>query len=243
VEELEPETDEPQKKQNSAKKEKTETLNKGDISQKEMQESEKKVNSTEKNLKNTVAFAGTIEIAQEQEEEISSPFPIFKEGGNEHSAEAPKELSVETTEQAQIFTNQKDEAVYHHADSTNELGDNFFPDFTAEHGDSGDSPEKPIEKSTLKTSEKEVKSEGGNSQMERNLSEENKIRIEFSNSLNQEEREMIANRLIEAANLILEQEEAAWREQFSVMQNSTSVQMSEQVQINQQTSSVVMHKR
>jgi hypothetical protein len=76
--------------------------------------------------------------------------------------------------------------------------------------------------------------------MESNLSEENKAIYELMNSLDDKEITSIVNHIKEAAKLVLDQEETAWREQVSVMQNSADTQMSEPVQASKQNNSVII---
>lgn len=235
VEEFETEKDGTQKKQTSSKEEKTETLNKA--LQKETQDSGKQVNSTEKTLKNVAAFTGTVELAQEVAEETPSPFPIFRE--NETVVESQKESVVETKEETPTFANEKGEGTERNAGAETERDKDVFPVFNGNKGDLGDTPEKPIEKPM----EKEVKSEVKNTQTVNNLSEENKARFALHDSLSEKEIELIVNHIKEMAKITMAQEEAAWREQFSVTQNSAGAQISEQVQVSQQSGEVIQNAK
>jgi hypothetical protein len=236
VKEFETTKDEGRNKESSTKEQKVETLNKEASSQKEAQESGKQANSTEKMVENVATFAESVDTVQEREEKMPSPFPVFRENHDESSVEAQKDTVEEAKAQTQPVENEKSEGAERSAGAETEQDKTLFPVFNSEAGTSGGEPDKVSENST----EKEVKSGEVKSSMVSNLSEENKAIYELMNSLDDKEITSIVNHIKEAAKLVLDQEETAWREQVSVMQNSADTQMSEPVQASKQNNSVII---
>ncbi|MBO5737226.1 MAG: hypothetical protein J6S04_05415 [Clostridia bacterium] len=252
VKEFETAKDGGKTKQDPSKQQKTETLQKEDRAQKETQESGKDAKPTEKAVEIPSVFTEPMEIEQKQQEKIPSPFPIFRDNDGGKTVETQQD-AFESQDEAQNFTNEKGEGVGADKEKVNSP----FPVFNRENG-TGGGPEKPMEKSdgkedktsekseektTEKPKEKETKTEGKDTQVDNNLSEENKARLALNDSLTDQERELIANHIQEMAKTMLAQEEAEWREKISITDNSVNTQMSEKVQTNAQGSAIIQNTK
>lgn len=211
---------EQKKKENSptkieqTEKQKTEPLETGSTENKKV---EKPVGKT---VASTSILAETIILAQEKEEDVPSPFPIFRETTEGKATAVGKEDSSSSKEKTETKIER-------------ENGENFdkdirgetdrekspFPVFHGEKVEEIKPPEKVAEKEI-----KEIKgSEEKTGRVQAKISEENKVRIELNTTMSKEQIWAIAARVIAMAQTEMKMEEQAWREKISISNSSNEI--------------------
>ena len=194
-----------EEKKTISKDAKEQDLSKNETEKTEVVKSKKEESPTQKSATNTSILAETLILEQEREQTHSSPFPVFRETDDDKFSMEKKETVATCKEQEEksVATEKGGNTDSRlHSEAEREKG--LFPVFSKEK-EMGSGKENSIT---------------GNME----ISEENKARIALNSTLSDEQRLAIAMQLKEAAKIVMEKEERAWREKIAVAEGHTLIQ-------------------
>jgi hypothetical protein len=199
-------------------------------------ENERTEKSEQKSLANTSIFAEMMALAEDSEEEISSPFPIFRDEPENKFTGEPNKESIQKNE----GEHKAEKVVGGDADKGIRVDVNQektpFPVFHSERDGGVKVPEKTMQKEAQTTEPKRaqeyVAMEERNLLQEKaelvqpEISDENKARIAVNVTMRAEEIQAIAEQLKSAAKFEMEMAEKEWSKQVPVGQGGRERQPS-----------------
>ena len=219
-------------KKEGAQKTKTEQTKQEQIFQEKTApiESENEVKTTEKSVASTSILAELMVAEQEKEEELPSPFPIFRDENNEKTVVGKNETF--NVHQEHVETNstmEKTEKVEEKTWFEEMQSKSPFPIFRGEKFGDINPIDKPIDKPFEGPAEKE-RLQGSIDEYlsdeitpvkrplykKMEVSEENRARIELNVTMSKQQIDALVSQIKENANLVMAQEEQAWREKISI---------------------------
>lgn len=184
--------------------------------EKELPEQRKEERPVEKSVANTSILAEMMFAEQQRAEEPPSPFPVFRETDDRDTAVEKKDDEAVNKELDETnFAKETCEGADMNIHTDTAQGESSFPVFN--------NSQKGLE-SLLERGIKELKEITALEMA--GISEENKARIALNITLSDEQRKAIVMQLKEAAKIVMEKEERAWREKIAVAEEGKTVQMS-----------------
>jgi hypothetical protein len=193
-----------EEKKTISKEAKEQDLSKNEPEKTEVVESKKEECPTQKSATNTSILAETLILEQEREQTHSSPFPVFRETDDDKFSIKKETVATCKEQEEKSIATEKDGNADSRLHSEDEREKCLFPVFSKEK-EMGSGRENSIT---------------GNME----ISEENKARIALNSALSDEQRLAIVMQLKEAAKIVMEKEERAWREKISVAEGHALIQ-------------------
>ena len=178
---------------------------------------QKGTQETGKSVANTSIIAEMMAQSDGQEKELPSPFPVFRDSGNDGEW-ATENSAVDTAhKQENVFemknASEAQNDMHYNAHNEAGRGKSPFPVFGKGDRQEARGAEKPIEKEKI-GNEKEPSKET------MFVSEENKRRRELNVTMSKEEILAIAEKLKASADLVMQKAEQEWREKISVTEKN-----------------------
>ena len=207
-------------------------------SETDIPKNEKTEKTVEKTVANTSIFVEMMVFAEERAEEVPSPFPIFREN-SENKVVAEKNDSISITEAEPKL--EKTSGDHLDKNARIDFGEERtpFPVFYGEKRtiEKAVRQEEKTTKSIIETKAEKTIQEyvdenedyafnGKTAQIQPQISEENKARIELNTSMRKDEILAIVTQLKDSANIEMERVEKEWREQVSIEQGSREMKPS-----------------
>lgn len=209
-------------------------------------ENDKIEKPVEKTVVSTSILAETILLAQEQEKDLPSPFPVFREHSEGKIADSGNlEKENNGTKIERENAEKPDKNIHIETDREKTP----FPVFHGEKTGEVKAPENVAEKEIKEVRENKASKEStgitditditGSAEITdfeilhkptvdvlANISEENKARISLNVTMSKEEIQAITAQLKAAANIEMEKQEQAWREKISIANGDNEIKAS-----------------
>ena len=204
-------------------------------------ENKKAEKPVEKTVASTSILAETMVLEQGREEDLPSPFPVFREKSESKTAIDDKKESVPSKEKNEPKIERgNDENANKDIHAETNRDKSPFPVFHGEKTGAVKAPEKAVEREIKENKEikeiKEIKefkefkefdlSEEKTLHTQAEISDENKVRIALNVTMRNEEIQAIVEQLKAAANVEMQKEEQAWREKISIESGGNETKLS-----------------